>query len=251
MKLRTKILSGFIILAIMLAAAGALSIHELLSIGSSVNRLLEENYKSINAARIMTEALESEDSGILLLLSGKWQEGSDMIESADLSFRRGFEIAQKNVTIANERQYVSRIEAGYRAYKQIWVEALADAKKERDLDWYFAGPHTAFLTAKQSIEELLVLNDETMYQTASSLHNRAGRAIMPGIVAIVSSLLFVLIFNYFINYYVIKPINLLTREVRNKTKARQALDINIETNDEIHELAAAIKELALARQRSL
>jgi HAMP domain-containing protein len=88
-----------------------------------------------------------------------------------------------------------------------------------------------------------------MVQTASNLHNRTHQAIMPGIVAIASSLIFVLIFNYFINYYVIKPINFLVREVRNNIKTKGTIEIEIDSKDELHDLATAIKEFAAERQR--
>ena len=78
MKIRTKILLGFLILAVMLAVAGAYSIYELTTIGTSVQKLLDDNYKSINAAKMMIEALEREDSGVLLLLSGKWKQGREI-----------------------------------------------------------------------------------------------------------------------------------------------------------------------------
>jgi len=51
MKIRTKILLGFLILSVMLAIAGAYSIYELTSIGSSVQQLLDDNYQSITAAK--------------------------------------------------------------------------------------------------------------------------------------------------------------------------------------------------------
>ncbi|MBS3731428.1 MAG: hypothetical protein KGY42_00860 [Desulfobacterales bacterium] len=66
---------GFLTLAIMLAVAGAFSIYRLKTIGSPVQSLLDDNYRSINAAKKMTTSLEREDSGILLLLSGKWKGG--------------------------------------------------------------------------------------------------------------------------------------------------------------------------------
>ena len=244
MKLRFKILSGFLILAIMLACAGVVSIYELLSIGSSVNRLLSDNYQSINAAKTMIEALEREDSGMLLVLLGNWQTGRKTMESADLAFQQAFETAKSNITIPGEDQYVDGIASKYRAFKDLWIEPVAGTEKERNLDWYFEEIHQAFQAAKSSVQELMMLNDETMYQTASSLQNRASRAIMPGIVAILSSLVFVLIFNYFINYYVIKPINILARAVANNVKTGAPINIEIETKDELHNLASAIKELA-------
>ena len=244
MKLRFKILSGFLILAIMLACAGVVSIYELLSIGSSVNRLLSDNYQSINAAKTMIEALEREDSGMLLVLLGNWQTGRKTMESADLAFQQAFETAKSNITIPGEDQYVDGIASKYRDFKDLWMEPVAGTEKERNLDWYFEEIHQAFQAAKSSVQELMMLNDETMYRTASSLQNRASRAIMPGIVAILSSLVFVLIFNYFINYYVIKPINILARAVANNVKTGAPINIEIETKDELHNLASAIKELA-------
>jgi nitrate/nitrite-specific signal transduction histidine kinase len=249
MKLRIKILSGFLILATMLACAGLLSIYELLSIGASVNRLLSDNYKSINAAKTMIEALEREDSGVLLVLSGKWENGRETIESGDLAFQKAFETAKNNITIPDENKYVDSIASNYQTYKALWMEPLAGTKKEHNLDWYFEEIHGVFQTAKQSVEELMVLNDETMYLTASSLRNRANRAVMPGIVAIISSLVFVLIFNYFINYFVIKPINILAQEAKNSIRTREPLKIDIETKDELRDLASAIQELASSRQR--
>ena len=248
MKLRIKILSGFLILAIMLACAGIVSIYELLSIGSSVKRLLSDNYKSINAAKTIIEALEREDSGVLLVLSGKWQKGSETIESGDRAFQQAFETAKNNLTIPGENEYVDRLSSKYQAYKALWMEPMTGTKREHNLDWYFEEVHEAFQAAKKSAEELMMLNDDTMYQTASNLQNRATRAIMPGIVAILSSLVFVIIFNYFINYYVVKPINILAQAVRDNIKTGAPLNIDIETKDELHDLASAIKVLAAERK---
>jgi methyl-accepting chemotaxis protein len=246
MKLRLKILLGFLILATMLACAGVVSIYELLSIGSSVDRLLSENYQSIIAAKTMMEALEREDSGVLLLLSGKWQKGRETIESGDSAFQQSFETAKNNITIPGENEYVDRIASKYQIYKTLWMEPMAGTERENNLDWYFEEIHEAFQAAKKSVEELMMLNDETMYQTASGLHNRANRAIMPGIVAILSSLVFVIIFNYFINYYVVKPINMLVHAARDNAKTGAPLNVDIETKDELHDLASAIKDLTIA-----
>lgn len=77
---------GFLILALMLAVAGAVSIYELKTVGALVQALLDDNYRSITTAKKMTEALERQDSGILLLLSGKWKQGRETITTADNNF---------------------------------------------------------------------------------------------------------------------------------------------------------------------
>lgn len=249
MSLRMKVLSGFLILAVMLAVAGVISIYELRAIGSSVNRLLSENHQSIAAARTMAEALEREDKGMLLALSGKRQEGEETIEAADASFQRALETAKNNAAAPGENEYVGRIASRYRDYRDRWKKALAGGGMERGLDWYVQESRGALQAAKESVNELRILKEEAVYRAASRLQDRANRAVMPGIVGIVSALVFVLVFNYFVNYYVVKPIAVLAREVRDNIRTGKPLSVPVETKDEIRALVSAVEELASLRQK--
>jgi len=217
MSLRFKILSGFLILALMLAIAGIWSIYELKSVGTFVQELLDENYRSINAAEMMVEALEREDSAILLLLLGKWEEGRKIIDSADDLFERGYQIAENNLTIPSERDFVERIRQRYTVYKNMWGKPIVGTDKEGNLDWYFRGLHAQFLDVKSAVNELKELNEDTLYRTASDLKSRANRAVMPGIVAVISALVFSLIFNYFVNHYMVDPINRMAHGIEDFT----------------------------------
>ena len=243
MGVRTKILSGFLILAVMLFLAGAWSIYELSKIGTSVQRLLDDNYKSIDAAKLMTEALEREDSAILLLLSGNWKEGREIIKSADLSFQKAFQTAEKNVTISGEKAYVDEIEKDYRIFKGLWDKPIVETRREENLNWYFQEVNPSFLVVKLAVEKLMALNDQVMYHTASNLKNRAHRAVMPGVVAILSALIFTLIFNYFVNYYLVSPIIKITNEIQKCLKTSEPFQVKIETKDELNRLASALQEL--------
>lgn len=243
MKLRAKILSGFLILALMLLIAGVWSIYQLNNIGTSVQQLLDDNYKSIKAADVMLQALEREDSAILLLLMGNWQEGRKILKSAHVSFMEGLEIAQNNLTIPGEKDYVDRIRAKYKSFNDLWTRPIVDTDKEGDLNWYFTTMHNTFLDLKSSVNELKALNEETLYRTASGLKNRANRAVVPGTVAIVSALIFSLIFSYLVNQFMVSPIIRITRGIEDFTKKRTFFDVKVETTDEIGDLTAAINTL--------
>ena len=242
MNLRAKILSGFLILSIMLFTAGALSIRELNKIGHSVQALLDENYKSIDASKIMIEALEREDSGILLLMSGDWDNGRSTIKEADQDFQKAFAVAENNITIPGEKEHIETIKAAYVSYKKLWVRPIVDTLREDNLQWYYGNVHPAFLKAKVAVNRLMTLNDKTMYQTASALQNRAGRATMPGIVAIVSALVFTIIFNFFINLYVILPIKRFTVGIQDYIKSGDQTGLSVDSSDEISDLAKAIRD---------
>jgi methyl-accepting chemotaxis protein len=243
MSLRLKLLSGFLILTVMLFVAGVMSIYELTAMGTSVQKLLDDNYKSITASKMMIEALEREDSGILLLLSGKWEEGRKTLEDADRVFAEGFEIAKHNITIAGEQNYVEAIEAGYKHYKDLWIRPIVGTEREGNLNWYFQDVHKAFQNVKYTVQKLADLNDKAMYQTASGLKARAHRAIMPGIIAILSAFVFTLIFNFFIQYYIVGPIRKITEEIKSAAMTGKDPQVKIETRDELFRLWTSIQEL--------
>ncbi len=243
MGLRLKILSGFLILTLMLFIAGAWSIYELRFVGSSVQTMLHENYRSINAAKQMTESLEREDSAILLLLFGQWTEGRKIIEAADAAFLSAFETARNNITIPGEENFISDIERKYKTYKDLWERPIVGTNREGNLKWYFEEVHGAFAEVKASVASLMAVNDETMYKTASGLKARAQRVIMPGIVAVIASFLFALVFNYFINHYVVGPIIRITKGIERFLTTREPPDFHVETSDELYRLFSSLQQL--------
>ncbi len=241
--MRIKILSGFITLAIMLAIAGAWTIYELRSAGFSMQVMLDENYRSIHAAEDMIEALEREDSAILLLLLGKWDEGRSMLYEADSLFIEKLSFAYSNITIPGERSILDSISSKYKIYKKLWERPIVDTPREGNIDWYFSIVHHSFLGVKSSVQELNSLNNNTMYQTASDLKQRSTRAVMPGLIAILAALVFTFIFNYFVNYYMISPIIRITDRIKKFIDNKTPYDVNIDSQDEISRLSESISQL--------
>jgi len=227
----------------MLLIAGTWSIYELNSIGVSIPKMLEENYKSIHAAKKMVEALEREDSAILLLLLGKWDEGRSILYSADSLFNQNFRLAYANITIPGEQTHLETIKSNYQIYKNLWEKPIVGTQKEGNIEWYFQSNHKSFLAVRSSLEDLIDLNDKTMYQMASQLENRSNRAIMPGIVAVISAFVFTLIFNFLVNYYVVGPIIKITERIKKFKENRTPFSVIIETRDELFHLANEIGDL--------
>ena len=243
MGLRFKMFFGFLTLIFMLLVAGIWSIYELNAIGSSVPRMLTDNYQSISAAKKMIESLEREDSAILLLLLGKWEEGRSILQEADSLFMENFNFANANITISGEKAHLDSIFAQYSRYKEMWRRPIVGTHKEGSLEWYFQSVHELFILVKTAVDNLIDLNAQMMYKMASDLDNRSNRAIMPGIVAIISALVFTLIFNFLVHYYVVDPIIRITNNIQ-KFKEKQVLfDVKVETRDELYDLSNAIADL--------
>jgi methyl-accepting chemotaxis protein len=241
--MRLKILSGFLILAFMLAIAGLWTIYELKSAGFSVQALLDENYRSISAAETMIEALEREDSAVLLFFLGEEKESRYMFAEADSTFNDKLIFAYSNLTIPGEKKILDSINSGYKGYKESWEAIIYNSQKEKNINIYYSEVHANFLKVKQSIRELRNLNNDVLYQTASDLKQRSNRVIMPGLIAIIAAFLFSIIFNYFVNYYMVSPVIRITERIKKFIENRAPYDITIESNDEITSLSESISQL--------
>jgi len=182
----------------------------------------------------------------LLLLLGKWEEGRAILTSADSLFNANLDFAFDNITIEGEQEQLKLIQSNYESYKNFWEKPIVDTEREGNLDWYFQQVHQSFLEVKKSINELINLNDRIMYKTASDLKSRSNRAIMPGIIAMLSALLFTFIFTYLVNFFIISPIIKITDRINKFKDKRTPFDIRIETHDEISELADAIAHLCVS-----
>ncbi|MCB2168896.1 MAG: MCP four helix bundle domain-containing protein [Deltaproteobacteria bacterium] len=243
MGIRVKILLGFLILTAMLFIAGFWSVYELTNVGESVQNILDDNYRSINSARVMVEALEREDSAILLLLSGKWKQGRDIMNAADRSFRESLKTASANVTISGEEDRIDKIDKSYSAYKEVWIRPIVGTNKENSLDWYFSEIHPAFVKVKEAVFGLMSLNEQVMYKTSVNLKEKAHRAVMPGVIAIIAALVFTLIFNYMINHFVVSPLLDITSGISNFLENGTPFTYSVETNDELYNLSLLVREL--------
>lgn len=169
-----------------------------------------------------------------------------MIETADKAFLSALDTAKNNCTIPDEQNVVEDIDRKYTDFKALWTRSLEDAAGSYGMDWYFEYSHYAFQDVITTADKLMALNDATMYRTASDLENRMYRIIMPGMVAILAALVFAFVFNYFINHYFVNPIISITKEVQRVLKTGSPSNIEIETDDELKDLASAIHDLSFS-----
>ncbi|HOP03611.1 MAG TPA: hypothetical protein PL017_05675 [Tenuifilaceae bacterium] len=242
--LKLKILSGFLLLVALLFVAGTESIIEFNKLSNSFTELIEDNYKTIEASRTMLEALEREDSGILLIMLGKTAKGQSIILSADSSFMAAFRTAKNNITESGEDIRIVRIEESYHTFKQKWQERFfLKSSAYDDIEFYSNDVHRTFLEVKHAVNELMSLNQNSMHSEAVILKDKSHRAIMPGIVAIVGALVFSLLLSFFISKYYISPINQIIQAIKTFHPRDKVLRTTIKSEDDLKQLEVEVNNL--------
>ena len=250
MRIRTKIIYGFFTLGVILSFAGLISVIELKNMGKEVSVALHENYISIGACTSMMFSLNKSQHGIMLSLSGQKQEGFVEIHAADSIFLGNLKVAEDNISLPGEDSLIRSITVLYQGYRESIQLSRLPQEESSKFTWLFTVTGTPYFNLTSQIEELRALNSMHVHGTTSSLNNKARRAIMPGIVAIIAGLVFVLIFNYFINYYFISPVVKISKGIRDFRDFHIPFRVNIETKDELLELKDSVESiLGKSRQK--
>ncbi len=170
MSLRTQILLGYGLVLVLAAAAVAFALASVARLGDASSAILSENYLSIRAAQTMADALERQDSAVLLAISGDAGGAQEQLRVNDARFREALVAAQGNVTIPGEGAVVDTVAARYTAY----TASLRSAGDVAPLDVYLERLFPAFQRAKAATDDLRDLNQATMV-AASDEAGRVGR----------------------------------------------------------------------------
>lgn len=246
MSIKYKMFSGFFIVVLILAIAGGWSIYKLSDVGENVQLILEENYKSIKVAKNMKDALERQDSGMLLCFLGRKNEGLEIIDKADTAFQTAFSVAENNITIDGEAELISKIQSHYNGYiaelrNSFAFEQTANGNVPDSIK--ISSIQQAFYKTMKGVDGLLEMNNDALYKSAITISSTSQNAIVPVIIAVAGSAVLALIFSFFVNEYVAKPIQQINQGIRNFYLKRMTYRVEINTRDEIHELNDAVLDL--------
>lgn len=233
---------GFIILASLLVISGIISIYELTKLGSSVTLLIDDNFRSIEYSQEMQESLKEQKKLFLSAINMGTAPTPAQYDSTKVVFEDNLLSAYKNLTIPNEVIYVDSISAAYKIYTN-YSDSLIAHSSSIHLNGYLSEVLPRIEKVEARIEALLSLNQQALAPTASLLHHSPFQAILPGLIIIISSIAFAIIFNYMINYYLTKPIVRITKGINDYIKYKRTFEITLDTKDEVNELKESVKNL--------
>jgi hypothetical protein len=232
---------GFIILASMLFISGAISIFELTKLGKAVKGLIYDNYRSIDYSRNMLDALEEHENALLLFAEGDSELALERFRNAEIMFNDNLDSASINLTLTNELAFIDSVNF----YYSILIEKTRAAFQSNDfsLGFYLKEINPIINTTSQHVKNLITINQQGLFKSAAFLETSAQRASVPGLIVIITSLIFTFVFTYLVHHYFVSPILRLTKGINDYVKYRKAFEVQMETKDELYSLKESIVNL--------
>ncbi len=243
MRLRVKILIGFLILILILLMADVWTLYRMNRIEQSAQTVLDKNYAALGATHAMQKGLNRLDDGLVKILAGQWEQGSRFLNSGDQDFQKGMQLAQRLLRGSEAEKNLTKINAQYDALRIAAGQFHLKLLSQKDVRWYDATIRDFERNLNAQISVLNAALTKGLYEANGRLKEQTRRTLMPAVVAMLAAIVFLLIFNFFIDYFLLRPIQLITRGVRDLLEKRRPFQVTIQTEDELGELASTIATL--------
>ena len=247
MTLKKKIVIGYCVVFALMGLVVAWAVTNLVFLGNATDDILNENYRSIIAAENMVDALERQDSAILIIFLGDTRKGISQFRENEGVLLEWLARAKDNITIEGEAKLVRSIEAEYTTYRQAF-SALTDLggleKLHLDPSYYHQTIYPLFARLRQVCIGLRNLNEQTMYNASVKAGDMAERAIWSTVAVALSALIVALIFSLLLAERILRPIRRFMEASRKISTGDYAVRVPVGTGDELGLLAGEFNRMA-------
>jgi two-component system, NtrC family, sensor histidine kinase KinB len=224
----------------------AWSAYSILKLGRSSESILRENYQSIMAAEHMIDAIERQDSSMLLMLLGFQEPWRNEFLAQQAVFWQWLGRAKDNITVAGEEGIVKAIQAEYSQYVIEAANLLIIEKENhsRGVTYYHKSVFPLFRAVTEGCIKLRELNHETMYQASRRTHRLAGRVMVSVIIFGWAAILVGLAFSLVLSRFLSRPATLMTKALAELAEGRYDVRVPVQGKDELANLAGQLNVMA-------
>ncbi len=250
--LKGKVSVLYLSLVALIAVVGITASANLFNLSEAIDGLMIANYKSINAAAKMTEAIERQDSAVLIYINVSTQRGKELFTASNEEFLKWFNIDANNITEGGEGELIDNIEAFYSRYINLFLDLQEVFNKqgtEQANIFYNDKILPEFINTKNALKKLSLMNEKAMFRSkdGATEHAKNSMYFVFGI-SILATILGFGFSRFFTNRF-LTPITQLTQTM----KLVKAGDLNqqahINTQDEIGELSIEFNNMTKRLQQ--
>ena len=241
MKLRSKILLGYSLPLALVILVGGWGIANLRRLGKASEAILRENYNSILAAENIIDALERQDSAILLFLLENRDRGSQQFRQNQIEFLKWLGKAEGNITIAGEEEIIAQIEQSYQDYLRVFSQLQQGNPTIED---YYASILPIFEQIRDNSVRLRLINQETMEAASENAQQISNQAIWSMVLIGAAAAGIGIGFSLLLTRRIVRPLSQMTTATEKIARGEYDIALQVKSKDELGMLAREITTMS-------
>ncbi|CDN32165.1 hypothetical ATPase-like protein [Mucinivorans hirudinis] len=244
MKLKKKIILGFLSIGFLLFLSGVISTVELVRFNRATYAQLQLNRTNIALSKEMLDAVQEQNTVLLMRVADT--TSSPLYDSLIMINRAMFNatLDKAKAEFANYPRWAD-LHTASEEYREL-VDNISDTLT---IQWFSKVYKTSYYKLTNSIKEFMIDTQQQIVEYTSKLEGNAYRATMVAIIALMAGLILIVLFYYMINSYLVKPILLVQNALSRYLKVGLAFDVSLTANDEISELRDDISRLIQSNRK--
>ncbi len=245
--LRGKVAAGFVVLIVINVLVSAWSIFNFNQLTQTITMMIRQNYLNVIAAQNMLVSLERDNSAQLTMLNGYIDTGYQQFQDNHSNFFTWFNQARKSNASqlgANTLDQISRTYAKYARATDTLKTVLETQGHVAAQNYHYNDIMPLFNQIKEGCFELLDMNHNAMVETDAKANYISNRATLAVIGAALLAFVLGLVATWQFSQYILEPAEKLTDTVRKIGRGYLDVRADINSNDEIGELASEFNKMA-------
>jgi len=244
--LKGKISTNNVFLVLVIVMIGILSSFNVYRLSGEIDGLITNNYKSINAATNMTEAIETQDKAILEYISFQNKSSIDTIYNSNEEFYKWLNMEKNNITEVGEENVANKISDDYLLFVKSFSK-LQDYQSthsgNENIKFYNLRVSTLVVNVKDDLVTLTKINEKAMFNGRNNAKSNAVNAMY--LILLISSMAAIsgLIISLICTNKSLRPIYLLTRTIKSVKEGALNKQAPIINEDEIGMLAKEFNKM--------
>jgi NtrC-family two-component system sensor histidine kinase KinB len=243
---RQKIFIGYGANLILVVLILAWAMFMMLRLGRASESILRDNYRSIQAAEHMIDAIERQDSVVLLYLLGYREQGLKDFREHEATFLQLLGRARDNITVPGEKEIIDSIEQNYTRYLgEVANLHLKGASHQQDaVNLYHELVLPLFRTIQDSCVKLREINHETMYAASNRAGKLALQAVLSMAVIGTLSIIIGLFLSFFLSRLISRPVTELKQAALQIAEGNYEVKVPVQGSAELALLADQFNQMA-------
>jgi NtrC-family two-component system sensor histidine kinase KinB len=242
-KLKTWILLGYVVMAVIVILLSGFSIYFIERLNNASEKILKDNYLSIEAANHLIDNLDRIDNSQALKLSNE-QKDRDLSEkefdNAVKNFNKYLIVAEGNITEPGEGDILKSLRAEYEKY----IGMMGKKDSAGAPTNYYSELLPQYRVVKSKCYELLHINENAMLVKSDDSKKISKSTEIYMLVITACSLIFVIIVIVKIPGAVINPILEMTKKVEAISNKKYSERLEVKSDNELGNLASSFNKMA-------
>ena len=244
--LKNKIRLVYLCLIFTIAIIGVVSVNNFSNLNNSIDNLLTNNYKSINATNNMIHAIENQNSSLFYYINSQKQQGIDEFYKNKDVFDKYYKIQENNPTEKGENELTGKVNINYSKFLMLFSQ-LQEVRNSNgvnsSINYYNQNILPIINKITSDLDNLSKINEDAMYRNRDLLSNRAHTykylILIISLVAVIGG---ILLSTYFINRF-LSPIYELTETIKSVREGSLRKEAIVNSDDEIGNLAQEFNKM--------